>query len=63
MAWRLPESTAMSMRGSVLRSLSLVERKIAKRLVKRLSAESILAPISMFWLFSGGVLTVEALYE
>ena len=62
-AWRLPDSTAMFSSGSVLRSCSLVEWKTARRVVKRLLAESILAPISMLRLDSGGVFTVWGLYE
>ncbi|MDT4878985.1 hypothetical protein FQZ97_1146230 [compost metagenome] len=58
--WRLPESVTTGRSGSVLRSLSLVERNTARRVVKRLSAESSLAPISRLMLFSGGVSTLSA---
>ena len=46
-----------------MRSRYLVEWNTARRVVKRLSAESSLAPISMLRLASGGVFTVWALYE
>lgn len=49
------------MSGLVLRSLFLVERNKAR--VKVLAALSNLAPSSMFWLLSGGVLALCALYE
>ena len=62
---RLPESSShvAAVSGSVLRSFFLVERNTARRVVKRLSALSSLAPSSMFSLLSGGVLALSALYE
>ncbi len=63
--WRLPDSKncVAAVSGSVLRSFFLVERNSARRVVNRLSAESSLAPISMFSLCSGGVFALSALYE
>ena len=63
-AWRLPESSkrVAEVSGSVLRSLFLMEWNSANRVDKSLSALSSLAPISKFWLLSGGVLAARAIW-
>jgi hypothetical protein len=61
--WRLPDSVTRLTSGSVLRSLSLVERNTATRVEKRPSSDSKRPPTSTLIDFSGGVSTFCALSE